>query len=154
MDYNINELIDYNINIIKQTSDVYKLELRGLDGKILNNEMCLTLFEKLSSESLVGINTNGKIYLLSKAFEIINYGGWIKYLTETKNTKNEIDEKNRIRENLEIDLAKSNIEANKLNREVSERNAKSERFNKIMSIFNFIFVIINCCMLIWQIIKS
>ena len=58
------------------------------------------------------------------------------------------------KEKLEIDLAKSNIEANILNKEVAERNFKSERFNKKMSILNFIFIICNFCILIWQIITS
>ncbi|MGO4905715.1 hypothetical protein [Flavobacterium sp. W20_MBD1_R3] len=58
------------------------------------------------------------------------------------------------KEKLEIDLAKSNIDANILNREVAERNFKSERFNKKMSILNFIFIICNFCILIWQIITS
>lgn len=56
--------------------------------------------------------------------------------------------------NLEIELAKSNLEANKLNKEIAKRNSESEKFNKRISIFNFIFVILNFFILIWQIIKS
>ncbi|MBG6110607.1 hypothetical protein IWX84_001486 [Flavobacterium sp. CG_9.10] len=102
MNYNFNELIDFNINQLNKTSVVYKLEFRGLDQKILCEEICLALFNKLVSESLIDEDYNGKIYLLSKALEIINYGGWIKYLTEAEKHTRVITEKNNIKESLEI----------------------------------------------------
>jgi hypothetical protein len=80
----------------------------------------------------------------------INNGGFVKIAELETEKELKLSEK----ESLEIDLAKSNLEANKLNQEVAERNAKSEKFNKRLSIFNFIFIILNFCILIWQIIKA
>ncbi|MDI5888649.1 hypothetical protein [Flavobacterium yafengii] len=91
MNYNFDELIDLNIEHINKHKDVYKLELIGNDKKILEEEICLALFEKLYSEFLINTNSYGKIHLLSRAYDIINYGGWIKYL--------EIEKENQLKEN-------------------------------------------------------
>jgi acid phosphatase class B len=48
---------------------------------------------------------------------------------------------------IEFDLAKSNIEANKLNAQVAKRN-------KIESNINIILGVINISILIWQVLKS
>ena len=90
MEYNINELIDFNINHIDKESVVYKLELRGIDNKILSDKMCFALLEKLTFESLINIDEKGKIHLLSRAYQVIKDGGWIKHL--------EIEKGNRVKE--------------------------------------------------------
>lgn len=57
------------------------------------------------------------------------------------------------KEKLEIDLAKSNIEANILNREVAEQNTKNQKRNNISTMVNIIIGILNFLALMWQIIK-
>jgi hypothetical protein len=151
---NFNELIDFNLKLLKDDLDIRPLELKNIDNEMLSDEKSSTLFKKMVSESLVYTDRFGRIQLLPRAYEIIDLGGWLKFIIDSEKSKVDIENKNLLKENLEIDLAKSNLEANKLNKEVAERNAKSERFNKNMSILNFIFVICNFGILIWQILKS
>ncbi len=56
-------------------------------------------------------------------------------------------------ENLELELAKSNIEANKLNKKVAKENAKNEKRNQISTWINIGIGILNIGILIWQILK-
>lgn len=154
MTYNINELIDFNINLVNKGSDVRKLELKGIDNKTLNDEMCLTLFEKLRSESLIDTDDYNRIILSARAYEIINYGGWVKHIIDIENKKIELDNRNIIKENLEIALAKSNLEANKLNKKIADRNKKNEKQNRISTWINIGIGIINVCLLVWQISKT
>lgn len=58
------------------------------------------------------------------------------------------------KEKLEIDLAKSNIEANILNREVAEQNTKNQKRNNISTWVNIVIGILNFLALMWQIIKA
>lgn len=58
------------------------------------------------------------------------------------------------KEQLEIDLAKSNIEANILNKEVAEQNTKIQKRNNITTWVNIIIGILNFLALMWQIIKA
>jgi hypothetical protein len=60
---------------------------------------------------------------------------------------------NSWKEQLEIELAKSNIEANKLNAKNAEQNKKDSRFNKIFQIINAVFAAINIAIAILQLIK-
>ncbi|AWG22891.1 hypothetical protein FFWV33_15840 [Flavobacterium faecale] len=108
---NVNELIDFNINRINNGEDVRELELKGLDKKTLSNSMCSTLFKKLRSESLIDTDQNDRIYLLSRAYEIINYGGWNKYIKKSEKEKIELIHKNDAKEKLEIDNLKLQKEA-------------------------------------------
>ena len=54
---------------------------------------------------------------------------------------------------LEFELAKSNIEANKLNKEIAERNRKNEITNSFATWINVGFGLLNLILLIWQLIK-
>lgn len=58
------------------------------------------------------------------------------------------------REKLENELTISNIEANKLNREIAAKNEKNEKQNKIERYINIFMGVINVCLLLWQILKG
>ena len=59
-----------------------------------------------------------------------------------------------LKENLEMDLAKSNLEANKLNKKIAKQNTENEKKNRISTWVNIGMGIINAGLLIWQILKS
>lgn len=60
----------------------------------------------------------------------------------------------KVREDLELTLAKSNLEANELNKKIAKQNAKNENQNKISTWINIVIGIINIGLLIWQILKA
>lgn len=55
---------------------------------------------------------------------------------------------------LEFELAQSNIEANKLNKEVAERNRRNEKTNSIATWINVGIGLLNLAILIWQLTKG
>lgn len=55
---------------------------------------------------------------------------------------------------LEFELAKSNIEANILNKEIAERNRKNRIRNSIATWINVGFGLLNLALLIWQLSKG
>lgn len=59
-----------------------------------------------------------------------------------------------LKESLEIDLAKSNLEANKLNRKIAKQNTENEKKNQVSTWVNIGIGIINIGLLVWQILKS
>jgi hypothetical protein len=80
----------------------------------------------------------------------INNGGFAK-ITELENEKElKLSEK----ETLEIDLAKSNLEANKLNKKIAKQNTENENKNRFSTWDNIGIGFINAGLLIWQILKS
>lgn len=121
---NINELIDFNISRISKNEDVRKLELKGLDNKTLSESKCLALFDKLISESLIDTDKYGKIHLLSRAYEIINYGGWTKYIIDSDNEKTELNKRTDAKEKLEIENLKLQKEASEYQKSI--RNKEEE----------------------------
>ncbi|MCF6295691.1 MAG: hypothetical protein L3J25_08375 [Flavobacteriaceae bacterium] len=58
------------------------------------------------------------------------------------------------RERLEIDLAKSNLKANKLNKKIAKRNSENQRMNKKTTWINIIIGLLNVALIAWQILKG
>ncbi|MFH7013136.1 hypothetical protein ACHRV5_14810 [Flavobacterium sp. FlaQc-52] len=124
MNSDLDTLIDFNLNLINKGLDIRRLEFRGLDSKILNgNDKSLAIFDFLSAELIIDENSYGKIYLLKKGIEIINLGGWIKYLEENE----EIRKKGEIKEELEVENLK--LENENYNHIKSLRESKLELNN-------------------------
>ena len=151
---NINELIDFNLNLLKEGMDIRPLELKNTNDETLNDEKSLALFNKMISESLIFTDQYKRIQLSTRGYEILTIGGWLKYITDNENEKIETENRNKLKENLEIDLAKSNLKANELNKKIAKQNAKNEKKNRISTWVNIGIGIINIGLLIWQIIKS
>ena len=80
----------------------------------------------------------------------INNGGFVK-IAELEAEK---DLRISKKENLEFDLAKSNLEANKLNKKIAKQNTENEKKNRISTWVNIGVGIINAGLLVWQILKS
>ena len=99
------------------------------------------------SENLIDTDNFGRIQLLAEAYKIIDFGGWLKHIEYIK-------EKQEFKENIEIDLAKSNLKANELNRKIAKQNKENEKKNRVSTWVNIIIGLLNFLALIWQIIKS
>ncbi len=80
----------------------------------------------------------------------IEQGGFTRYELDASNQKRKQEE----REQLEIDLAKSNLEAIELNKQIAERNRKHQRSNKIATWINVGIGIINLVAIAWQLYKA
>ena len=76
---NVNELIDFNLNLLKDGLDIRALELRNTDKKILDDEKSLALFKRMNSESLIFTDQFNRIQLSTIGYEILTNGGWLKY---------------------------------------------------------------------------
>lgn len=77
-------------------------------------------------------------------------GGFTNIYEVEKVKNNKIESKNK----LETKLTKSNIEANKLNERIAERNEKNERTNIISTWVNIAIGVLNAGLLAWQILKD
>ena len=90
----------------------------------------------------------------NKFKEIIRYLEREEIVSIFENEIVETNNRNKLKDTLEIDLAKSNLEANELNKKIAKQNAKNEKKNRITTWINIGIGIINVGLLIWQIIKS
>ena len=124
MNYNINELIDFNLNLIKDGVDIHPMELKNTDNKRLSDEKSLALFKKMDSESLIYTDKFGRIQLLAKAYEIIDFGGWLKHTIDTENARADIENKNLIKESLELENLKLQKESSEYQKSI--RNKEDE----------------------------
>ncbi|MNQ78837.1 hypothetical protein D3C85_937590 [compost metagenome] len=103
---NVNELIDFNLNLLKVGLDIRPLELKNTDNKILSDEKSVALFDKMISESLIFTDQFKRIQLSTKGYEIIDFGGWLKYVIDTEKSRLDFENKNLIKENLELENLK------------------------------------------------
>lgn len=94
-----------------------------------------------------------KATLLPSGERACESNGWIEYLK----IKRQIDTLKQFsqaqKEDLEIELAKSNIEANKLNARIANQNEKDRKRNRIFLIINAVFAIINILIAALQLLK-
>ncbi|WP_366186685.1 hypothetical protein [Flavobacterium ovatum] len=150
MNYQINELIDFNLSLIHNGKDIRKLELKGLDNKTLSNSICLTLYEKLLSESLIDTDKYGRMYLLSKAHEIINYGGWVKYL---KSEKLKTESKVNLDNDLKV-LQKESLQYQKTIRKQSDRIRYLDEQIKTINLLKEYWWFIVFCIILGGLLKE
>ncbi|WP_445721626.1 hypothetical protein [Flavobacterium sp.] len=154
---NLNKLIDINLKIISESdknSDFQLTHFVNINGKRLDSKNESEKFgELMEREGLIKVN--GEFCSLEKlGLQAYNYGGWTKFLTDQENRENEIELKQREKENLELKLAKSNLEANKVNKKNAKSNEKNERKNRITTWINIIMGILNIGLLLLQILKT
>lgn len=101
------------------------------------------IFDRMKSARIVDEPNAKHIQINAFGASICNKGGWLQHL---KSIENKEIRKQEI-EQLEIRLANSNIEANKINKINSNRNL-------IFSIINIILAIGNIILLAWQLSKA
>jgi hypothetical protein len=102
---NVNELIDFNLHLLKGGLDIRTLELRDLERKILDNEKSLALFKRMSSESLIFTDQFNRIKLSTIGYEILKNGGWLKHIEKQEIKDKFLSEKEQLDfEKTEVDL--------------------------------------------------
>ena len=132
-------------------------EFKRTEGKVFK-EYYNTLFDNHYIELIITKMLTEEMECIEEIdnqFYILKTKGWdftsFKEIKEKELAKTKsVAEK----EKLEIDLAKSNIEANILNKEVAEQNTKIHKRNNITTWVNIIIGILNFLALMWQIIKA
>ena len=151
--------LDYLLGKIVETDwlvtydDLLKSEFYDINDQDIA-ERDFNRFQKIYSDYNVGeVSTqedNSWIRKNLNTLEFHNSGGFIKKYNDEQKRK-EQDKiqflKTKEKEDLEIELAKSNIEANKINKKVAARNKKE-------TIINIILGLVNIGLLIWQLLKT
>ena len=105
-----------------------------------DSEKRIRASERLEREGFIKQKDRNTYDLTEKGQKAVDLGGYEKF-------KEEIEGKEAEKEQLEIDLAKSNIEANRINR-------KNAKFNRYAIIVNLILGALNVVLLIWQIFSA
>ncbi|KDN55056.1 hypothetical protein [Flavobacterium seoulense] len=118
---NFNELIDFNLNLLNDGLDIRALELKNTDNEMLSDEKSLALFKKMNSESLIHTDNFGRIQLLIRAYEIIDLGGWLKYVSDNEKSRLDLENKNLIKENLELEILKLQKEAAEYQKSIRDK---------------------------------
>lgn len=153
---NIDELIDKNLKIIFDTDkkSVMRTEFVELNDRKLYESQRLA--EIMDEKNLIKLEYSKKYRcdLTEFGLEVSQNGGWLEYLKNKAKTDKKLKEEIKKRDELEYELAKSNIEANKLNQKIAKQNAKNEKSNKIATWVNVAIGIINIGLLVWQIVKA
>lgn len=113
--------------------------------KYLSDELIIVPWEKARNSSI----------LTRKGEDIIKiHGGIEKYLENEAKSISEQQSKVDTKEQLETELAKSNIDANKLNAKIALQNAQNESKNRIAMWINIAIGVLNAALLAWSIMKG
>jgi hypothetical protein len=127
---NINDLIEYNINFIKNkpNSRIRRLELKNLDGNTLPTNDCISLHKILIEKSLIFESEHKDLFLTGMSEEIILNGGWLNHLRIEKE-KIEKAESKEILEIANLKLQKESSEYSKTLRQKEEEIRNLTRDN-------------------------
>lgn len=154
MDIELNQLIDNNLKIISGSklsySNIY--DLVDKDGYGYTTFDAEIFADKMVNKLLIERHGD-RISLTEIGKDIISKGGWLAHLDRLVESKAKQQIKLDQRELLETELAKSNIEANKLNAKIAEQNRKDRRLNKIFLIINVVFMALNMLVAVLQLMK-
>lgn len=128
---NVNELIDFNLNLLKDGLDIRALELKSLDNEILENEKSLALFKSMIDESLIFTDQFKSLQLTTKGYGILTNGGWLKHI-ENENIKSDFLAKKEI-----VDFEKSKVDL-----ELAKKVLKEYPYTKWFARIGFAIAII------------
>ena len=153
---NIDESIDRNLKLVFESNNhsIFRHEFVDEKGRRLKQPARFS--DLLESKGLIDVEASQRkrCDLTEFGFKVSEMGGWLEYLRAKVEHDNQIETQNREKEDLELNLAKSNLEANKLNKKIAKRNEKNERKNMITTWINIGIGIINVGLLVWQILKA
>lgn len=127
---NINDLIEYNINFIKNKPNfrIRRLELKNLDGNTLPTNDCISLHKILIEKSLISESENKDLFLTGMSEEIILNGGWLNHLRiEKERTEKAVSKE--ILEIANLELQKESSEYSKTLRQKEEEISNLTRDN-------------------------
>jgi len=155
------EILDYIVLESLKTVCLRAYDLKSLENGFLSNhedvkESAYTYyFDILKEKNVVrvekGLNNKTEIYSIDiKTKEFLRQGGFKKEIQDEFKRIEEFSEK----EKLEIELAKSNLEANELNKSIAAKNEKDKKQNKTERIINISLGVLNLVLLVVQILIS
>jgi hypothetical protein len=151
----INDLIEYNINFIKNKPNnrIRRLELKNLEGNTLPTNDCISLHKILIEELLISESKHKDLFLTGRSEKIILNGGWLKHL-EAENLKKE---KTESKESLDGELRTLQIESleyQKIIREQSHRIRNLDEQIKILSLLKEYWWFIGVCIILGGLLKE
>ncbi len=149
----INELIEMNLNYLFTEPNFSSFRFRDLNNRLLIDLYNKQLINFMIKEGLITLNGQNFTLTPSGLF-IAENGGWMKHLDDEAKLIAEKQSKIDARQQLETELAKSNIDANKLNKKIAEQNFKDKKSNKITTWTNIIIWILNLGLLVLQLLKA
>lgn len=149
----INELIEINLNYLLTQQRFSSFRFRDLNNRPFADFDNKQLANFMIKEGLISLN--GQNFTLTPTgLFIAKNGGWIKHLDDEDKLIAEKQSKIDARQQLETELAKSSIDANKLNEKIAEQNFKDKKSNKITTWINIIIGILNLGLLVLQLLKA
>lgn len=141
----LDTILEYCVS--KDGEHIYDHQIESNVFPELNVDQIRHLFKQIDDTideiAVVNINEDTAIIRSTGMTQtFLDQGGFVQVSLDEKNE--EIESKERA--NIEFELAKSNIEANRLNIKVAKRNKKE-------TVINIILGLINIGILIWQLLK-
>ena len=154
---NINELIEINLNRIAESRNrsLFRNDFVDEKGHSMHH-LSQRLADFMESKGLVTVEPTQRMRcdLTELGWNIIQSGGWKQVLEASEILKEKEILENDYKAKLEIELAESNLQANKLNKKIARQNQDNERKNQIATWINVGIGFVNVALLIWQILKS
>lgn len=154
---NINELIEINLARIANAHNysLFRTDFVNENGRSMHSTS-ERLADFMESKGLINIEPTKRFRcdLTEFGLAVSQNGGWKKYLEVSEMLHENERIENDYKSKLELALAESNLEANKLNKKIAEQNQENEKKNQISTWINIGIGIINIGLLIWQILKS
>ncbi len=126
----IDKLIDLNLETIfkQENQEMFYHEFVDKDGKKLNQKFLGEKFaDEMVSRGLIRLQKQLCI-IEQKGREVYREGGWIKYLQNKKRTEEELQEKIKEKEDLELEKSKVDLE---LAKKMLEEYPKTKWFARI-----------------------
>lgn len=153
---NLNELIDINLKLIfdEESKSLFRNEFKDENGRDIHNSERIA--EIMDRKGLIELEASKRYRcdLTEFGHEVISAGGWLEYLRFSRKLEEQELQASKRKEQLELELTKSNIEANELNKRIAEQNTKNEKKNRIAMWVNIIIGVINVGLLLWQIMDG
>jgi hypothetical protein len=152
---NINELIEHNLNFIKNKSNsrIRRLELKNTNDKTLSVEECISLHKILIEKNLLFESEHKDLFLTGISEEIILNGGWLKQLNSENQKSENAELKERLDKELKI-LQKESLEYQKTIREQSDRIRNLDEQIKILSLLKEYWWFIGVCIIFGGLLKE
>ncbi|MCC4228183.1 hypothetical protein LL279_08250 [Zunongwangia profunda] len=156
MQENINELIDINLKLLSESQGgkLFHIDFVDENSKRLKDSQRFS--EILVKKGLVDLEPTKRMRcdITEYGFNIAKNGGWLNYLERKAEQEKQVKKEDKEKENLEFELAKSNLEANNLNKKIAKQNEKNQKNNRIATWINVSVGVINVGLLVWQILKD
>ena len=152
----LDEIIDKNLKLIFESKSQSSIRLYDLENKSYNNNDTKRLAKIMQDKELV-FAADRKCDIAPLGLIVSKEGGWLTHLANKAKIGTEQQTKVDTKEQLETDLAKSNIEANKLNAKIAEQNSQNESKNRIAMWVNISVGVVNTVLLaiqIWLIVRK